>query len=435
MEGEQGGGGAEKCERRNVRDIIRNFERMKEEDVDEVRKKEKHNGNLGSIQKDGKEGGTSGEVQEGNDDSEGESEGLSYVPNIPKPKNIARLLRQHQVTSISLPEESDSVTMTSQNSVTPQTLHTTNVPPAMTTYTAHSNAINHGNQVSSRQQATMTLESGHSSLKDATAAKTVNSKQQQQQSVIDKNGASFTRPSSKPISMISKAHTPQPCVRNSPESNLTVSPIRKTHHADIPASQTNRHSQQMRIDCDLKLNLKTDTEMEQVSTSNSSDELKLLLSPRTKFFVDTASQFRVSFEEEKFDTSEPSSLLRKKLLSSGVGRPRPRSLPPGDLQFFPKSASLDPNWAPRPLRRMMVLHESCAYQFPIESTPQTPCVPQTPLVPMPCHVVETDNSSMESLEGSTNQSCKSKGFKRSISTDSGLSLGAVHQFKVKFCIG
>ena len=401
---------------------------MKEEEEDEVRKKEKHNGNLGSIQKDGKEGGTSGEVQEGND-GEGESEGLSYVPNVPKPKNIARLLRQHQVSSISLPEESDSVTVTS---VIPQT-HTTNLPPAMTTDTAHNNATNLGNQVSSKQQATMTLESGHSSRKDATAARTVNSKLQQQ-SVIDKNGASFTRPSSKPISMISKAHTPQPCISNSPESNLIISPIRKTHHADIPASQTNCHSQQMRIDCDLKLNLKTDPEIEQVSTSNSSDELKLLLSPRTKFFVDTASQFRVSFEEEKFDTSEPSNLLRKKLLSSGVGRPRPRSLPPGDLQFFPKSASLDPNWAPRPLRRMMVLHESCAYQFPIESTPQTPCVPQTPLVPMPCHVIETDNSSMESLEGSTNQSCKSKGFKRSISTDSGLSLGAVHQFKVKFCI-
>ena len=401
---------------------------MKEEDEDEVRKKEKHNGNLGSIQKDGKEGGTSEEVQEG------ESEGLSYVPKVPKPKTIARLLRQQQVTSISLPEESDGLTVTSQNSTTPQT-PTTNLPPAMTTSTAHSNAINHGNQVSSRQQATMTLESGHSSLKDITAAGTVNSKQQQQQqSVIDKNGASFNRPLSKPISMISKAHTPQPCLSNSPESTLTVSPNRKTQHADIPTSQTNRHNHQMLIDCDLKLNLKTDPEIEHVSTSNSSDELKLLLSPRTKFFVDTASQFRVSFEEEKFDTSEPSSLLRKKLLSSGVGRPRPRSLPPGDLQFFPKSASLDPNWAPRPLRRMMVLHESCAYQFPMESTPQTPCVPQTPLVPMPCHVVETDNSSMESLEGSTNQSCKSKGFKRSISTDSGLSLGAVHQFKVKFRI-
>ena len=124
MEEEQeGGGGTEKCERRNVRDIIRNFERMKEEDEDEVRKKEKHKGNLGSIQKDGKEGGTSGEVQEGND-AEGESEGLSYVPNVPKPKNIARLLRQHQVSSISLPEESDNVTVTSQNSVIPQT-HTT----------------------------------------------------------------------------------------------------------------------------------------------------------------------------------------------------------------------------------------------------------------------------------------------------------------------
>ena len=420
MEAEQEGGGAEKCERRNVRDIIRNFERMKEEDEDEVRKKEKHNGNLGSIQKDGKEGGTSGEVQEG------ESEGFSYVPKEPKTKNIARLLRQHQVTSISLAEESDGLTATSQS-------HTTNLPSAISTNTAHLNAINHGNQVSSRQQATMTLESGHSSLKDITAAGTVNSKQQQQP-VIDKNGASFNRPLSKPISMISKAHTPQPCLSNSPEPTRTLSPNRKMPHADIPASQTNRHSHQMLIDCDLKLNLKTAPEIEQVSTSSSSDELKLLLSPRTKFFVDTASQFRVSFEEEKFDTSEPSSLLRKKLLTSGVGRPRPRSLPPGDLQFFPKSASLDPNWAPRPLRRMMVLHESCAYQFPMESTPQTPCVPQTPLVPMPCHVVETDNSSMESLEGSTNQSCKSKGFKRSISTDSGLSLGAVHQFKVKFRI-
>ena len=420
----------EKSERRNVRDIIRNFEMLKKDEPEQNNRKEKFSGNLGPIQKDGKEGGTS----EGNAQKTKGEEGRIPVPNdLPKPKNVARLLRQHQVTSFSLPEESDGVAPALRVSLT----HT-NQPSAIVSSTAQFNAIhNHDNPVSSKLHTTMTLESDHSSSNDATTTTTVSNNNKPP--VSDRNGASFNRPTSKPIPMVSKVHCTSPlqhCQSNSlsstqSDSSRTGSPDLRTHR-DIPTIRSDRHKQPIKVDCDLKLNLRSDTDSDPNAASNSSEELKLMLSPRTKFFVDTATQFRVSFEEEKLDTSEPANILRKKLLSSGVGRPRPRSLPPGDLQFFPKSASLDPNWAPRPLRRMMVLHESCAYQFPVESSPHTPCVPQTPLVPLPCGPIEGDNSSMESLDGAQTQNRKTKGFKRSISTDSGLSLGAVHHFKVKY---
>ncbi len=389
---------AEPQEWTNVKDMIRNYEMLRKDRQEDMNPKNKGPSKVRPVQDDGKTGGGD---REGTAEEEEETVGKVSVPNVlrPKPRSVARLLRQQQVTSLSLSEDSSDGA------------------------TEFDSGNRHDTYNPRSSHVIMAAERGPEE-----ASSPVNS---------DTEGATATaassspksRPVSKPIPMISKGH------RRLTESKSF--PAYRGDSSGAGSSPELKRSSRGKVDAEQRQDgvgkpdfvRITETETDFSASGSSSDELKMLLSPRTKFFVDTAKVIRGSMEEDRLDASDPAQLLRKKLLTSG--RPRPRSLPPGDLQFLPKSASLDPNWAPRPLRRMLVLHESCAYQLPTDSTaPRTPCVPQTPLVPLPIPAAQDTNSSVESLEGANQLSAKSK-VTRSVSTDSGLSLGAaVQQSKV-----
>ncbi len=458
----------------NVRDMIRNFEMMKRAEADPG-KRTKDEGLLGLLQKDTTEEEESGEKDEG-EEKEGQ-----VVPNKhPRPKSVARLLRQHQVTSMWLPEDSSGdealpvavhraeasdLSATSQESVnhpatdggesgisiatsedsfcrlisddassgiSVETSHDGSEPESTSLYLSPqlsdvSIEISHDDLVISDTNTTEFNSSNTDSSGGAgsvsAAIPTVQSSADERSNSPNMTDQKFRRDISQGAAAV--AHSPP--LSGRPHFK-PVPMISRVHHRKLTASKSlplssgSPELQRMRGKLQSKL-----SSGRSESEESSSDDVKLLLSPRTKFFVDTTKELRESLDEEQLEGSDPTQLLRKKLLSSaaGAGRPRPRSLPPGDLAFFPKSASLDPNWAPRPLRRMMVLHESCAYQFPSgDNTPKTPCMLQTPLVPS-AGGFENSNSSVESLDVAQTQSRKSK-VTRSVSTDSGLSLGAAH---------